>query len=64
MKKLMILPLTLIALSFINCTSADKKACLEGNDKPALQACNRECARGDNEACAKAKLIEAQPATN
>ena len=36
--------------------SADKKACVENND---LQACNRECARDDKEACAKAELIKA-----
>jgi hypothetical protein len=36
--------------------SADKKACLENND---LQACNRECARDDKEACAKAEVIKA-----
>ena len=39
----------------VSCTSADKKACLENED---LQACNRECARDDKEACAKAEVIK------
>ena len=39
----------------VSCTSADKKACLESED---LQACNRECARDDKEACAKAEVIK------
>ena len=43
-------------LTLFGCTSADKKACLENND---LQACNRECARDDKEACAKAEVIKA-----
>jgi hypothetical protein len=43
-------------LMLFACTSADKKACLENND---WQACNRECVRGDKEACAKADLIKA-----
>lgn len=47
------------ALPMTGCGGADKNACLEGTDKAALQACNRECARGDQEACAKAKVIEA-----
>ncbi len=42
---------------FLSCTSADKKACMEKDD---LQACNRECAREDKEACAKAELIKAK----
>lgn len=44
-------------LSLISCTSADKKACI---DKDDLQACNRECAREDKEACAKAELLRAK----
>ena len=36
------------------CTSADKKACIENDD---FQACNRECAREDKEACAKAEVL-------
>ncbi len=36
------------------CTSADKKACVEKDD---FQACNRECARDDKEACAKAEVL-------
>lgn len=44
-------------LSLLSCTSADKKACIENDD---LQACNRECAREDKEACAKAELIKAK----
>jgi|GEM_PF-4212074 len=36
--------------------SADYKACTENND---LQACNRECARDNREACAKAETIKA-----
>lgn len=43
-------------LTLYGCTSADKKACIENND---LQACNRECAREDKEACAKAEVIKA-----
>ncbi len=43
-------------LTLFGCGSADKKACLENND---LQACNRECARDDKEACAKAEVIKA-----
>jgi hypothetical protein len=44
-------------LTLFGCgASADKKACLENND---LQACNRECARDDKEACAKAEVIKA-----
>jgi hypothetical protein len=43
-------------LTLFSCTSADKKACLDNND---LQACNRECARDDKEACAKAEVIKA-----
>ena len=44
-------------LTLFGCgASADKKACLEKND---LQACNRECARDDKEACAKAEVIKA-----
>ena len=44
-------------LMLVSCTSADKKACLESDD---LQACNRECAREDKEACAKAEVIKAK----
>lgn len=39
------------------CTSADKKACIEKDD---FQACNRECARDDKEACAKAEVLRAK----
>lgn len=41
----------------LSCKSADKKACIENED---LQACNRECARDDKEACAKAEQIKAK----
>lgn len=44
-------------LVLLSCTSADKKACI---DKDDLQACNRECAREDKEACAKAELLRAR----
>lgn len=44
-------------LLLLSCTSADKKACMENDD---LQACNRECAREDKEACAKAELLKAK----
>lgn len=46
-------------LSLGGCVRADKDACMDGEDKVAWQACNRECAREDEEACTKAKVIEA-----
>ena len=49
--------LCLSALGLSACTSEDKKKCVENDD---LQACNRECARDDKEACAKAEVLRAK----
>jgi hypothetical protein len=49
--------LCMSVLGFSACTSEDKKKCVENDD---LQACNRECAREDREACAKAELLRAR----
>jgi hypothetical protein len=46
--------LCLSVFGLTGCTSADKKACIDNND---LQACNRECARDDKEACSKAEVL-------
>ena len=46
--------LCLSVLGFSGCTSEDKKKCIENDD---FQACNRECARDDKEACAKAEVL-------
>ncbi len=39
---------------FTACKSEDYKLCTEKDD---LQACNRECARDNKEACAKAEVL-------
>ncbi len=49
--------LCLSAFGLSGCTSEDKKKCVENDD---FQACNRECARDDKEACAKAEVLRAK----